>query len=930
MTGIVRSGRDGGFPADPDEVIAQLAHALRFVTHELEATVRGISNGSRPATPLEASLVGHLRKALSPVEFLKLPELVAAARSTGTVQTATGRETRARIASVAAAQAAAESARKAERRKVEQIRAAAEERMEKEFRDEFLNAQHVYEQDLATVIPREVFEQRRTDFVRSWIKDRTGHQPDAAQGAAIGAGQGDLRVIARAGSGKTSVLVNRAVFLIEHCRVPGDSIMILAFNRNAANEVEQRIADLLGHGHPGRSLPYVATFHSLAYSVVLPMEDLVYDDADEPLPGKAWLTQSVMYDLERNPRIAELMRQALSDFFRNDWYADRTLGLTPQEGLQRWREQPQQSLRGDTVKSFGEKAIANFLFERGIDYRYEQPMRWNGRPYRPDFTLLAGERKIIIEYFGLKGDTQYDAMTSAKTTFLERRHIPLLSIDPGQVPNLAKVLKHALGPYMVVPEPMSDEELWNLCRDRWVSQFARSLSALIGRARQLGYSVEALESQVASQGLGTGPLGGYLDIAATVYAGYLERLHDQGKDDFSGLIHRAAAKIEEGQTQFDRRGRGGDLRQLNYLFIDEFQDFSAQFHRLTTAIRKQNPAISLATVGDDWQAINGFAGSDLRYFRDHADYAAARTVLLSTNYRSRAGVVHLGNTVMTGLGAPAVASRTEPSAVIALDISALEPTADEDAATNGDNDLVAVLRIAERELASGQRVHVLTRTNRSSDWIAKARSLLAVDDPDRLTASTVHKYKGRESETVVLLDADSRRFPLVHPYWVFNRVFGETMEDVLDAERRLLYVALTRARDHLYLIDDLSRPSPFLDALRSPTHQPEGWRRASWDQYPAVLRPEAGRVVVAGPGTYEVRDFLKASGFKWNPQGKYWHAFYPPSSGLAKQLRHEPWSDTGQGISVTIQGAGLTEQYWVAKGVWSRIDTTTAMPGRQP
>lgn len=142
---------------------------------------------------------------------------------------------------------------------------------------------------------------------------------------------------------------------------------------------------------------------------------------------------------------------------------------------------------------------------------------------------------------------------------------------------------------------------------------------------------------------------------------------------------------------------------------------------------------------------------------------------------------------------------------------------------------------------------------------------------------------------------------------------------MFDAERRLLYVAVTRARDHLYVIEDHTRPSPFLAALRSANNEPQGWRRASWDKYPAALSPQPGRVVVEGAGTYEVRDLLKKSGFKWNPRGRYWHAIYPAGTDVTGRLRRESWGGTNSGLTVTIQGDGQTEHFWVARGVWSPL-----------
>ena len=79
------------------------------------------------------------------------------------------------------------------------------------------------------------------------------------------------------------------------------------------------------------------------------------------------------------------------------------------------------------------------------------------------------------------------------------------------------------------------------------------------------------------------------------------------------------------------------------------------------------------------------------------------------------------------------------------------------------------------------------------------RSFLPPDDRGRVTASTAHSYKGREQQAVIVLDAVARSYPLLHPQWVFLRVFGDSLASVEAEERRLFYVAMTRAQHKLFL-----------------------------------------------------------------------------------------------------------------------------------
>ncbi|MHC5732844.1 MAG: PDDEXK family nuclease, partial [Nostoc sp.] len=82
------------------------------------------------------------------------------------------------------------------------------------------------------------------------------------------------------------------------------------------------------------------------------------------------------------------------------------------------RSLPREGLDGNYYKSFGEKVIANFLLEHNITYKYERNFWWDGINYRPDFTIVTGENQgIVIEYFGLEGDPDYDIMSEQKREY---------------------------------------------------------------------------------------------------------------------------------------------------------------------------------------------------------------------------------------------------------------------------------------------------------------------------------------------------------------------------------------------------------------------------------------------------------------------------------------------------------------------------------
>jgi DNA helicase-2/ATP-dependent DNA helicase PcrA len=83
---------------------------------------------------------------------------------------------------------------------------------------------------------------------------------DAEQRAAAAIGRGPVRVVAGAGTGKTAVIAERFRRLVK-AGAPPSSILVMTFTDRAAAEMRERIEDLTGAGAPG-----VGTFHAIALS----------------------------------------------------------------------------------------------------------------------------------------------------------------------------------------------------------------------------------------------------------------------------------------------------------------------------------------------------------------------------------------------------------------------------------------------------------------------------------------------------------------------------------------------------------------------------------------------------------------------------------------------------------------------------------------
>ena len=759
------------------------------------------------------------------------------------------------------------------------------------FERDFLAADSWFLKEGPALIDRGEYDRLKAEFVSDWAKRELGTKLDSEQAAAVATVNGNVLVAARAGSGKTRTLVTRAIFLQKHCGVSPRKLMLLAFNRAAAEEMRQRLAAVLDN-----DLPHVMTFHALAHALVKPGEALLSDNVDADQTGLSQEVDRVVEEHIKSDEYKELIKNLMLAHFREDMERIVDGRLLPADEFVNYRRGlPRESLAGDRVESFVERVVANTLFQHDIKYRHKRSFLWDGLNYRPDF--IIDQFKVAIECFGAFGQDDYDAREIEKRKFWNVRmkgngwtflEVSLADMPDGEeavVGNVLRKLKDA----GVKQRRLSEREIWESVRKRAANSFTDAMRNFIGRCRMRNLSSDELQRMVASHHVCSEHEGMFLKVGISVYAKYLERLDLLRKEDFNGLMWRATAKVRNGQTNFVRdRGRErGDLSHLRFVMIDEFQDFSQMFYELVDAIRGINPGAKFFCVGDDWQAINAFAGSELRFFERFGDYfhdVISREI--PTNYRSVKSVVEIGNALMRGKGTAARPSRNKEGVVWLGDLERFQPSAVEDDRHQGGKTAAAVLRVVRHFLDQGHDVAMLSRITTVYEFVKQVRSFLPREDRNRVNASTTHKYKGREQEAVIVLDAFQGRYPLIHPNWIFLRVFGDTPNRIEEEERRLFYVALTRAKESLVILTDSTRESPHLGDIRSKFRL----RQLSWDKLAPVLSLNDEKLEIHVSGPYEVRDQLKEESYQWNPTGRYWRRAVPASDFSIERLTSASWA----------------------------------------
>ena len=616
------------------------------------------------------------------------------------------------------------------------------------------------------------------------------------QAEAVATDEDVTLVLAGAGTGKTRVVVGKVAHLVQNEAVQPQEILVLAFNRKAAENIRERLK-----GDLATTEVTVTTFHVFGRSVIAGAEECAPTIANLARDDKALSEEidGIIKEILQDPRKS----RALIDFVANQLtpYRPAYDFDTPAEYKEYVRNAERRTLSGDLVKSLEELAIANFLTEKGIEYEYEKPYEVSTATeeygqYRPDFFLPCDN--IWIEHFALdesgqppKGCPSYLDGVEWKRRTHEKHGTRLIETYSWQREKgvLLETLQAKLEEAGVEFNPIPHEELVKKLAQHRISRLADLLKTFLNHVKTNGLTLDELRSRVRGDQRRNEC---FHHVFEQVYERYERLLADEKALDFHDLINCAAAHIRKGRWKHPYR----------YVLVDEFQDISAGRMALLQSLRRRNVAYFL--VGDDWQSIYRFAGSDVGLLRDCDDFLGhvqRRTLSQTFRFGNRIG----GPSTVFVRRNPAQTQKTFlPKPENGVKDHGICVVADGDPGH-------AMQDINTKTRGETPSVLLLGRYNNSKKGLTGKWSK---------NFSTVHKAKGLEEDYVVVLALknDRRGFPSqIEDDPVLDLVRPMTGEGAYPfaEERRLFYVAMTRARRGVYLVTDPERPSAFvLELLR--------------------------------------------------------------------------------------------------------------------
>ncbi|QHU93807.1 UvrD-helicase domain-containing protein [Candidatus Saccharibacteria bacterium oral taxon 488] len=404
-----------------------------------------------------------------------------------------------------------------------------------------------------------------------------------------------------------------------------------------------------------------------------------------------------------------------------------------------------------------------------------------------------------------------------------------------------------------LPEEELIKKVWN----SQVKRFSKMIMQFIDRAQQQFFDDILELRQRVEYFNGDDRTKVFLEIGLRCYFDYHNYL--AGKLPKEKLITKITRNNKEGILDFRQYGidfnlllkraiyivNGGEhedveslLSLKKYILVDEYQDFSKLFLKMILSVRDVCPESKLFVVGDDWQAINRFAGSDTEYFKRFTDYFPedSRKLEITTNYRCDRRIVENARTFMRnslGENGNFSANSGYNGEVVLID-----PTKTYiDYRDDKDNVYKKAMMVSEErdpskaavqyiktvaEIIKGnkdkQKILLLHRNNDTSFWfidllafynrlcsaVVEKKFMHEDEFKEKVEILTMHRAKGLEADVVIILEADDGIIPMYHQDTHLFEIFGETEQIVLDDQKKLFYVAITRAKEKLYILHNSS------------------------------------------------------------------------------------------------------------------------------
>ena len=654
---------------------------------------------------------------------------------------------------------------------------------------------------------------------------------DKQQRRSIVSEEDNCLVVSSAGSGKTSSIVGKVKYLTEIKKVNPQNILLISYTNKAAAELTERmgITGLRGY-----------TFHKLALDIIgqtTGQKPSIYEKTDA-------LFVKIYHELLNDKKFKESVIEYFIDYQtpEKEWEKrknERRQQLSEQKDVRLKASFPDMDGKTVYVRSEQEQKICFALSSLSVKFRYEEPYEHPlademHSQYKPDFSIYFEQsgktRRVYLEHFGVdehglvpiwfakdrgityeEANQKYNDGITWKKAAHEKFGTELLTTSSADFhySDIREKLKNLLEKTDVPIQEKTDAELYDMIlppNSKQEKAFIRLVVTFVTLIKSSCKSVDEVLRQTKNAGDERSTFI-IKNIFQPVYKRYIEELTNINQIDFTDAILQATDIC-----------RSSHSVKYDYIIVDEFQDISVDRYNFLKVLREGNPPAKLYCVGDDWQSIYRFSGSDMALFNQFSYYFGQTKInKIETTYRFGEPLVSLSSQFI---------QRNE--AQIKKNIHPFNPQVKTELQfcdyerreyCNVIGQLVASIPLDKSVFLLGRYSFDDYYLSFMYKSVKEGNRFFYIIGDRKIEFLTVHKSKGLEADYVIVLQCnkDTYGFPsLVSDDPVLNYVLTKSDQYPYGEERRLFYVAITRAKVKTYVLYDRRFPSVFVDEFLHP------------------------------------------------------------------------------------------------------------------
>lgn len=719
---------------------------------------------------------------------------------------------------------------------------------------------------------------REKEKYNQFFSDIEGNSLDDQQRNCIITDEDNNLVIAGAGSGKTTTIVGKVSYLLDRYKINPNRIILISFTTTSASDLIKRV---------GISGIDAKTFHKLGLDIIQNVEGYKVSIYNSKMQKKdiGKIFNSFLQDPQYLKNTIRYFTYYLNidksefDFENPEDYHQYIKEQNFRTYRKKGEIEKNETFNREFVKSREEWHIANYLLFHNVRYEYEYPYESDTssleyQQYKPDFTIFNGDQKIYLEHFGIQrnGDVP-PFFTNEKESYEQARAkynrgiewkrnlhkengttlIESYSYEKSEgvlLKNLAEKLKK-LG---VPLNPMTENEKWNIINEVASTEITNTVELIIqflALYKSNNTSKIEIEKKLDQHfGFIKERSKQFLKLFYPIYDQYQAMLLDRNELDFNDMINKAIELINNGRY----------MKTYDYIIVDEFQDSSKAPYELLKAFKLANPSCKLFCVGDDWQSIYRFAGSDISLFNNFENFFGVTSISkIETTYRFKNPMIKISggfisknpNQIQKELKS---FSNTEVTD-LKIGYSKTEGSDDTEVFLQGFGQYIFEqlniktanqysLKVLIAKVNSGElnnhlkelqkkKFLILARNNRDVDRLNKDNNRITIipkntkkdtikirvvlgNSTFEMEFMTMHKSKGLQANVVFILNCNAGL------YGFPSELSDDPVKELLlsdsepfphSEERRLFYVALTRAKERTICIANENRVSKFINEI---------------------------------------------------------------------------------------------------------------------